>query len=417
MKKLAFIFCLSSLFAMSANGQNFQQPLEKVFNYLMPGHGVRHHAVMKSYSDSLLTSYNVWNKSNGVTSNMYFELKKDGTFALVEVDYTYVKDGKVLESGVLDDSGDTLEKTVYVYMSSNNSEIHYTYEFDGADPVLVTEEHYYGVKNLEISGLDAVNDIMGLSSVVCDSLIIYEYYEEEDTSVMSGYFTFDSDGVPASFSMSMEYSGMLMDVIVRFTAANKLPVKAVVSISAMGGMMTANIMEVAVSYNNDGQVLESEMLPIKNDLFDVSSMLPRSKSIFAYQNKKLHCASNYGWVVYDSTHADYELESRDYYTYKVTTGDIDTVYHYEQYSQLAGIAAAAKLQVTLSPNPVSDMLFVRGLEQPAEVVVYSAEGKKVLSGVVGAGEGTLSLNQLANGMYFVVLRNEAGVAVKQVVKR
>ena len=69
-------------------------------------------------------------------------------------------------------------------------------------------EMYYGVKNIEISGLDDVNGLFGFTSAICDSMIIYEF-DEEDTSVMAGYYTFDADGMPATFSMSVEYSGVL----------------------------------------------------------------------------------------------------------------------------------------------------------------------------------------------------------------
>ncbi|MCR5191484.1 MAG: T9SS type A sorting domain-containing protein [Bacteroidales bacterium] len=418
MKKLASLFCLLAFCAVSADGQSFQQPLEKVFHYMMPGHNVRHHAVQKSYTDSLLSAYTVMSRNNGLTTSMYYELQEGETFLLDEITYTYVKDGKVMETGTLSATGDTLDKTVYQYYNNSN-EIHSTYEyFGGTDPELVTMEMYYGVKNIEISGLDDVNGLFGFTSAICDSMIIYEF-DEEDTSVMAGYYTFDADGMPATFSMSVEYSGVLMDVIVKFVVENKFPVKATVTISAMGGMMTANVMEAIMSYNNKGQVLSSELIPLKNDLIDISQMIPRMKDVNTYLNDKLHCISSFGWVVRDSTHAGYVMYARDYYAYDVTTGEIDTIYHFEQYEEMAGdgIAANSRLQVSVSPNPVRDMLQISGLEQPAEVVFYSADGKKMMESRVEAGNSSLSLQTLPQGVYFVSIRNASGATVQKIVKQ
>ncbi|MBP5613400.1 MAG: T9SS type A sorting domain-containing protein [Bacteroidales bacterium] len=417
MKKLASLFCLLAFCSVSADGQSFQQPLEKVFHYMMPGHAVRHHAVTKSYTDSLLYAYTVWNYNGGLTSNMNYVMEKEGAYVLENITYSYVKDGKVMETGELSSNGDTLEKTVYQYLSTNNTEIHSTYEyFDGTDPELITVETYYGVKNYQISGLDDVNDLFGFSSAICDSLVILEF-DEEDTSVMAGYYTFDADGMPATFTMSLEYSGVLMDVIVKFVVENKLPVKATVTISAMGGMMSATVMEATMSYNNDGQMMVSELIPLPNDLMDISKIIPRMKSVNSYLNNKIRCISNYNWVVYDSTHAEYVLSDRNYYTYHASDGSIDTVYNYTNYSGVAAVPSVAAMQVSVYPNPVRDMLVIRGLEEPAEVTVYSMDGRKVRSLMVGADEGHVSMQGLAEGAYILYLRSESAVAIRKIVKK
>lgn len=417
MKKLASLFCLLAFCAVSADGQSFQQPLEKVFHYMMPGHNVRHHAVTKSYTDSLLYAYTVWNYNGGLTSNMNYVSVKEGYYMLDGITYTYVKDGKVMETGELNPNGDTLEKTVYRYLGTNNTEIHSTYAYlGGTDPELVTVETYYGVKNYEIGGLDDVNVLFGFSSAICDSLVILEF-DEEDTSVMAGYYTFDADGMPATFTMSLEYNGVLMDVIVRFVVENKLPVKATVAISAMGGMMTANVMEATMSYNNNGQMLVSELFPLKNDLMDISQIIPRMKTVNSYLNNKLHCISDYNWVVYDSINAEYVLAERNYYTYHASDGSIDTVYSYSYYSGVSAVPSVAVLKVSVSPNPVRDMLQISGLEQPAEVVFYSADGKKMMESRVEAGNSSLPLQTLPQGVYFIAIRNASGATVHQIVKQ
>ena len=113
------------------------------------------------------------------------------------------------------------------------------------------------------------------------------------------------------------------------------------------------------------------------------------------------------------------MYARDYYAYDVTTGEIDTIYHFEQYEEMAGdgIAANSRLQVSVSPNPVRDMLQISGLEQPAEVVFYSADGKKMMESRVEAGNSSLSLQTLPQGVYFVSIRNASGATVQKIVKQ
>ena len=55
--------------------------------------------------------------------------------------------------------------------------------------------------------------------------------------------------------------------------------------------------------------------------------------------------------------------------------------------------------------------------QPAEVVFYSADGKKMMESRVEAGNSSLSLQTLPQGVYFVSIRNASGATVQKIVKQ
>ena len=405
---------------MSAGAQSYQMPVEKVLRLLMPNRMEKQVMLQKAYTDSTLFEYTVQDKEGDVVKVYDYFLMNTNTFELTGVDYTYTKGGQVMETGTLEPNGDTISKTVFTYLTSNNTVIRTTYEYEDADPVMTAMEFYYGVKNIEIPGLSEANGFIGTAIMICDSFSILqfeEYDEMVDTTVMSGFYDF-TDGLPTKMTVEVDYSGMLMDIIINMVYTGKLVTEMQVVISAMGGMMTAPIMNAYGTYNADNQLLSMEMVPQKNDLIDASAFIGgRQKLEYSYQMKKLHCESQYGWVVYDSTHADYELQGRNYYTYNVTTGEVDTVYSFTNYKQVAGVRNAQRLAVSISPNPVKDMLQVSGLEQPAQVSFFNTEGKKVMEGRVEAGTSSMSLQSLPQGVYFMAIRNEAGVTVQKIVKQ
>ncbi|MBO7623777.1 MAG: T9SS type A sorting domain-containing protein [Bacteroidales bacterium] len=420
MKRFACLASVSLLFVMSVGAQSYQMPVEKVLRLLMPNRMEKQVVLQKGYTDSLLYEFTVQDKEGDVVKVYDYQLEQSSEFALDGISYTYTKNGQVLETGSLEPNGDTLSKTVYTYLTSNNTVIRTNYEYEDADPVVSSIETFYGVKNIEIPGLDEANGIIDMAIMICDSFTILQfeaYQEMVDTTTMNGFFTF-TDGLPTKMTIGMDYAGMLMDVIINMVYTGKVVTDMRVIISAMGGMMTAPIMNLHAAYNADDMLTLMELIPQKNDLIDASAFIGgRQKIEYSYQMKKPHCASQYGWVEYDSTHADYELNGRIYYTYDVTTGEQDTVYFYSNYKQEAGVRNASRLAVTLSPNPVKDMLQVSGLEQPAQVAFFNTEGKKVMESRVEAGTSYLSLQSLPQGVYFMAIRNEEGVTVQKIVKQ
>ena len=416
MKKLTVISCLMAFFAMSVNAQADQQALAKLLRFLNLSNPERHVVMQKAYTDSLLLQYTVQTKSANLTKDNLFAIQTDASYALKEITYTYDDGKRVLETGTLDPTGDTLTKTVYTYIDAVNTQLLNTYTYEDGDPVLTGVELYCGVKDVSLDAINPVSGLVGFGAMVCDSFLVYNF-EDGDTMAYAGYFSFNSDGLPVKLVMQLEIMEMLMDAIVSVTYTDKLATEATVTISMMGGAISAKVAKMTASYNSDGQMETMELIPLKNETFDLSAMISQSKTEYSYVAKKTHCISSYEWVVYDSTHADYELQERSYYAYNVTTGEIDTIYVYGNYKAVAGVRNVSSLKVEVSPNPVRDMLLISGLEQPAEVTVFSAEGKKVMCFRADAGEQQISMQALARGTYFISIRNQEGVSVKTVVKQ
>ena len=77
------------------------------------------------------------------------------------------------------------------------------------------------------------------------------------------------------------------------------------------------------------------------------------------------------------------------------------------------------LQVTLYPNPVSDVLYINSMDIINKVSVYDIQGK-VIKTVSGLNSNTseINLSSLQNGVYFVSITSEnGGVLTQKIVKK
>lgn len=81
-----------------------------------------------------------------------------------------------------------------------------------------------------------------------------------------------------------------------------------------------------------------------------------------------------------------------------------------------GIAANILPQLTVYPDPVGNMMYVRaeGLWQTAEAVIYDATGRQALSFTLAGETTAMDVSKLAQGTYFVRLRNTATKEVKTI---
>ena len=84
-----------------------------------------------------------------------------------------------------------------------------------------------------------------------------------------------------------------------------------------------------------------------------------------------------------------------------------------------GINTAAKGTISLYPNPATDVLNIT-LEgtNATQVTIIDVYGKTVVTTNVADGQNTIDVTELANGMYFVQLRNAGSiVATQKIVKK
>ena len=88
-----------------------------------------------------------------------------------------------------------------------------------------------------------------------------------------------------------------------------------------------------------------------------------------------------------------------------------TILTFEAYtSEISGIEA---LQLSLSPNPFTDVVKIEGIgSEPQRVTLYSTAGIKLHEQIVADG-GTIDLSHLSEGVYVVRCGERVGKIVKQ----
>lgn len=420
MKKLTSLVCLMALVVMSAQAQSSQQKLEQAMRQLLPARTekAKVQKAMQDGTDSILFAFDKHEYAgNAHTVTTYYAMG-DGEYGWEDVYYTLSDaDGRIIESGYVEE-GDTLEKKIYDYDPTCANVTIEAYENNGEGMEQVGISTFYGVKNIEAELLNEMVSIIGIELMICDSMHIIKL-DEGDTTELWGYFSFDGNGYPTNFVTALDLNGLPLDFLAQLTYEKNLLTAVKASISAMGGMISAELLSLAVTYTADGQLSTAEIIPVPNDMFDIGAMfdIERMKMERTYKEKKLFCEASYAWNQIDSLNGEYVLVGRDYYTY-YADGNVDTVYYYGfETEPNVGIAEHAGIEVMISPNPVKDMLHISGQEEAAEVSVFSTEGRLVLRSRVDAGEGRISMQQIPAGMYFVKLQNRQGVSVQQIVKQ
>lgn len=411
------MLCVMALFAISAQAQTGNPQLDKLFRVLFTQQRGTH--VQKAATDSLLTSYAIHeaNQERDYFTQSLYEYQENASYLHTSTDYQYLVNGRLMESGTLDDHGDTLAKTVYSYDDSAKIMQMETYVYEEQDAALANRTVFYGVKDIAVNvDISVGSFIDGLN--FCDSMLMVMY--EMDTMEIKGVYAYDSlSKYPKGLTINTEYFFIEVAIMIDFTYTDTLltAVKASMLMSAFPGPM--DVMTYAFTYNEKGQVLESEMTLLPNDYnVDLESLVGGSnKTVYTYRNDKTHSISYYSYDNSDTVNGPkYELDTREYYTYQAN-GDVDTVYTYSFGELGAGVGDIATLNVRISPNPVKDMLYVSGLEAETEVGIYSAEGKKLMQTRVQEGESSISTQELPKGVYFIRLQNQYGNSVKQVVKQ
>lgn len=417
MKKSISMLCVMALCILGVQAQSGNPQLQKIFRMLTAQPRTAGVHVQKSAEDSLLTSFTIYdvNADSDCFTQSLYERQDENQYEHTQTDYQFLVEGRVMESGSLDARGDTLQKTVYVYdTTSTQLEI---YSYEEQDPMLVEKAIYYGMNNLATgTDVNLENNLMNFGNLFfCDSMLV-EIYDESDTSMIKGVYTYDSLGYPKVLTINAYMYKMNFVILIDFCFTDSLITSFKASMLMEGLSIPMDILSCLFSYNEKGQLIEREMIadPSAEALLGYG----RSKSVYAYDNDLIYSVSEYNCDLSDTAAGpQYELSTRDYYTYKQGNA-LDTVYSYTfGVTGEDGVATVSGLNVRISPNPVKDMLQLSGLESETEVGVYTADGKKALSARVQAGESSLSMRSLPNGVYFIRLQSKDGIAVKQIVKQ
>lgn len=89
--------------------------------------------------------------------------------------------------------------------------------------------------------------------------------------------------------------------------------------------------------------------------------------------------------------------------------------YYYYASSTTGIDVSVDSTIDLFPNPTSDIIYITGLSQPAEVMLYSIQGR--LLKTVDQVESTIDISDLPAGVYILNLTSGDQVLRERIVKR
>lgn len=81
-----------------------------------------------------------------------------------------------------------------------------------------------------------------------------------------------------------------------------------------------------------------------------------------------------------------------------------------------GVEQSVNSKLTIYPNPVSEKLFLSGLDgqwNEADILIYDLSGRKILSQKFSSSQNAMDVSSLSNGIYFLELKNEDNVLVEK----
>lgn len=110
---------------------------------------------------------------------------------------------------------------------------------------------------------------------------------------------------------------------------------------------------------------------------------------------------------------NYEVSATDYSTVSGTATITDADVTENIVLDYVGVNSASIIDFNVYPNPAKDVISVE-IPGKFEVTVLNSVGQLVLSTIID-GNGTLKLNNLSSGVYFVKISNESQIGVKQII--
>lgn len=139
--------------------------------------------------------------------------------------------------------------------------------------------------------------------------------------------------------------------------------------------------------------------------------------------------------VWDTLTVDWRLESKcllqylfdDYgYTTQRIRSDFDfndstwvrsdRIDYYRSLHGASGIKGTTPLPCLVYPNPSRDVIFIDGLEEPAEASLYSLQGSLIQTVLLHGATSRMNIQNLPAGTYMLSLKAGDKTAVQRVVK-
>lgn len=382
---------------------------------------------IEAQTDSVMNGYMLFdydNNGNEIKSYIYESadtLYTPDSYKLYLISYNvYDAKNRLVEKGQLTQTGDTITKYVYNYTENggktNINMIVYNYENINDTSEVILESNFYGIKEndnfTQIFNYLEIKELFG-DMFLCDSLNIHMKESEmtEGELTMYGVYSFDAQGNPTKLEITgLEMEGMAMDININFTNENNLLKTMSVEMSMMEGMMKIELLKGTATYSNN-LLTELLMEPGENEMMP-ADMLDKLKINFTYNAKNnMHSISYY---TFDAETEKFQLDNKMYYVYK--SNDLtDTVKSYI-YDVVTGIKINNQINVTISPNPVKDMLQIDGIQSTTQINIYDASGKMVMSKEINSENAVISMQSLSKGLYIIRINNKEGISFKKVIK-
>ena len=70
--------------------------------------------------------------------------------------------------------------------------------------------------------------------------------------------------------------------------------------------------------------------------------------------------------------------------------------------------------LVLFPNPTRNFLFIKGIDEIAQITIFNVEGKKVIDCSVNFNK--VDISQLGTGLYAVVIKTKTNSFIRKVCK-
>lgn len=419
MKKLISLIVAALLFSINISAQNAQTELnnfiKSVINRLHYENLVPKSVQTKN--DSLLISFKTYdyNAADLLVKFYNYEYEMVNlTMALSSANYmVYDDQGKIVETGEILKNGDTSTKTLITLTNENNYPIQEfkIYNYEGADPVLISTMTFYGAVEDTNMNFDFLSTFLGVTNInICDSFLIETEVQGESLQ-LHGYCYYNKTTKKVSkISIDFNMETMPVEVVVKPTYTGNNITKIDISLQAMGGIVTANLVTIYMTYDEQNNLLTSEIIPQANELIDLTEMIGKIKTVNVYKDGKIIVTTH----LIDSLGA-YMLGTRDFYVYN-SKGLLDTLYTYSYFESSESVVNNTELEVGISPNPVKDILTISGLTEMTDIYVYDANGRIVMRERFSDENNSLSMQNLANGIYIVKISNSLGTSVKKITK-
>ena len=119
-------------------------------------------------------------------------------------------------------------------------------------------------------------------------------------------------------------------------------------------------------------------------------------------------------LVTSGTQSNPDLYYRNGYVHVVfQDGNTGNVVYRRGRISMAGLSENSAKDVLIYPNPTSNEIHIKGINEPTNFTITSNDGKQVMSGIVSENKSSISVQEIPLGNYIITLSNKKYTIEKQ----